>query len=66
MENIELIRIVSTITHDAITSDEPAYQKLVQAAMEEAGDKVPAYLATFAYLHRHLSSLLISLKADKT
>lgn len=66
MENIELIRIVSTITHDAITSDEPAYQKLVQAAMEEAGDKVPAYLATFRYLHSNLSDLLISDKSANT
>lgn len=66
MENIELIRIVSVITHDAITSDDPAYQKLVQAAMEEAGDSVPSYLATFTYLHRHLSALLISDRSDKT
>lgn len=66
MENIELIRIVSVITRDAVSSDEPAYQEIVKAAMEESGKTEPVYLATFAYLHRHLSSLLISPKADKT
>lgn len=63
MENIDLIRIISVITHDAITSDETAYLELVQAASKEAGDSVPSYLATFRYLHSNLSSLLI---ADKS
>ena len=63
---LEFLRLISTITHDAMTCDGPKYRSLNEAASREAGSDVPAYLATFRYLHSHLSALLIEDNSDKT
>lgn len=63
---LEFLRLISVITHDAMTSHGPGYQALIAAAVQEAGDGVPSYLATFRYLHSNLSHLLIKANSDKT
>ena len=63
---LEFMRLISTITHDAMTSQEAAYRNLIAAAIKEAGDDVPSFIATFRYLHSHLNSLLIEESSDKT
>lgn len=63
---LELLRLISTITHDAMTCDGPKYRALIEAATKAAGEGVPAYLATFRYLHDNLSALLIDSSTDKT
>jgi hypothetical protein len=64
--DMEFLRLISVITHDAMTSKEPAYRNLIAAATKEAGDDVPSFIATFRYLHTNLSSLLIADSSDKT
>ncbi len=63
---LEFMRLISTITHDAMTSKEAAYRNLIAAASKEAGEEVPSFIATFRYLHSNLSSLLIEESSDKT
>lgn len=57
IEPMELLTLVSEITDKAVTTNDPAYRSLVTAAVKEADDGVPAYLATFRYIHRNLSRL---------
>lgn len=59
-KDIEYLRLISNITHDAMIQATPGYKKLVEAACKEAGEDVPSYLATFRYLHSNLKDLAIS------
>lgn len=59
-ENLELMRLITVIVHDAMTNDAAGYKKLVEAAVKEADSDTPSFLATFRYLHSNLSDLLIS------
>ena len=63
---LDFLRLISVITHDAMTSAAPGYQALVAVAEQQAGDGTPSYLATFRYLHTNLSDLLIEASSDKS
>lgn len=63
---LEFMKLISVITHDAMTSKEAGYRSLIAAASKESGEDVPSFIATFRYLHSNLSSLLIEESSDKT
>lgn len=65
-DQIALLTLISTITDKAITCNDPGYRNLVTAATAEAGEGVPAYMATFNYLHRNLNHLSTSSKKAST